>query len=219
LDEVFVPFYTSTSASKESYRFGQLFWTPAYYPHQRLEVWRPDYLDPKLGTAKDFNIKTAGSDFFHRSLPYTNPVLATNEEFIAIKAKRRPVILLQPPDPALLAVKKGGSSGKIVRHLCPVALVYSAENDVGDSKFPKEFIERVRRLEYKQFMFLPKGGTLTVDSLARLDEVQSVAENQLEPSGYALTPEICDILKSQVSYFFTELSGKEFAEWAALLKN
>ena len=219
LDEVFEPFYSPASKSKEGYSFGQLFFTPAYYPHQKLEIWRPEVLDPKLGIAKNFNIRTSGNDFFKRSLPYTDPVLATNEEFIAIKSKPRPVILLQPPDPSLLALKKSGHSGKIVRHLCPVALVYSAVNDAGDSKFPAEFIERVRRLEYRQFLFLPKGGPLTVDSLARFDEIQSAAENQLEPTEYSLSCEICDIAKSQVSYFLSGLSGKEFADWASLLKS
>jgi hypothetical protein len=218
LDEVLDPFYAPASKAKENYSFGQVFRCPAYYPHQRLEIWRPRDFDPKLGIAKDFNIQTSGADCFSRSLPYTNPVLETNEEFIAIKAKPRPVVLLQPPDPSLLAIQKGIYPAKIVRHLCPVVLVYSAVNEVGDSKFPPAFIERVRRLEYRQFMFLPKGGPLTVDSLARLDEIQSVAESQLQPTEFAVSAEVCKVLKSQVSYFYSGLSGNEFAEWAALLR-
>jgi hypothetical protein len=61
-------------------------------------------------------------------------------------------------------------------------------------------------------------GKETVDSIARLDEVQSVAENQLEPTKFTLSKEICDILRSQVSYFFTGLSRKEFGDWASLLR-
>ena len=218
LDEVLDPFYTSASKAKERYTFGQLFWCPAYYPHQNLSVWRPSAFDPKLGTARDFNIQTSVGDPFRRSLPYTDPVLETNEEFIAIKAKPRPVILLQPPDPSLVTIKKSSYSARIARHLCPVLLIYSVVNEVGDSKFPPEFIERVRRLEYRQFLFLPKGGPITVDSLARLDEVQSVAENQLAPTEVALSADVCKVLKSQVSYFYSGLSGNEFVEWAALLK-
>lgn len=218
LDEVLDPFYAPASKAKESYSFGQLFRCPAYYPHQSLTVWRPSIFDPRLGTARDFNIQPSVADSFRRALPYTDPVLETNEEFIAIRAKPRPVILLQPPDPSLVAVKKGSYPAKIVRHLCPVVLVYSAVNEVGDSKFPPEFVERVRRLEYRQFMFLPKGGPVTVDSLARLDGVQSVAESQLEPTEFALSADVCKVLKSQVSYFYSGLSGDEFAVWAALLK-
>ncbi len=218
LDEVFEPFYTAASTNLADYGFGQFFKCPAYYPHQQLDIWRPRNLDVKLGIASDFNLTTAGRDAFCRSLPFSSPPLKTNEEFIGLKAKPRPVILIQPPDPALLAVKKAGYAGTVVRHLCPVLLVYSAEDDAGNSKFDPEFLERIRRLEYRQFLFLPKGGPLTVDSIARLDEVQSVAENQLEPTKFALSKEICDILRSQVSYFFTGLSGKEFGDWASLLR-
>ena len=35
----------------------------------------------------------------------------------------------------------------------------------------------------------------------------------------ALAKEVCDILRSQASYFFTGLSGMEFAGWASLLKD
>lgn len=217
IDEVFDPFYMAASKKPADYSFGQIFTAPAYYPHQKLEVWRPKNLDSKLGIASDFDITTAG-DAFHRGMPYSHPPLKTNEEFITLKAKVRPVILIQPPDPALLEVKTGGFSGKVVRHLCPVALIYSAEDEAGNSKFPPAFLDRVRRLEYPQFLFLPQGGPVLVDSVARLDEIQSVAENQLVATGYSLCNEVRDILRSQVSFFLTGLSGDDFAGWASLFK-
>jgi hypothetical protein len=216
IDEVFDPFYTSASKRPADYSFGQIFTVPAYYPHQKLEVWRPKSLDAKLGIATDFQITTA-NDVFRRPLPYSVPRLKTNEEFIALKAKCRPVILVQPPDPSLLQIKKSGYSGKVVRHLCPVALVYSAEDEAGNSKFSPDFLERVRRLEYRQFLFLPQGGSILVDSIARLDEIQSVAESQLWPTGFSLSDDVREILRSQVSFFLAGLSGDEFAGWAALL--
>jgi hypothetical protein len=57
-----------------------------------------------------------------------------------------------------------------------------------------------------------------VDSIARLDEIQSLAETQLRPTGFSLCEDVVGILRSQVSFFFTGLSGSEFAGWAALLK-
>jgi hypothetical protein len=168
--------------------------------------------------ASDFAITTPG-DAFQRPTPYSVPPLKSNEEFIALKAKPRPVILIQPPDPGLLLIKAGGYSAKIVRHLCPVALLYSAEDEAGNSKFPPDFIDRVRRLEYRQFMFLPAGGPILVDSVARLDEIQSVAEAQLLPTGFCLSDDVREIFRSQVSSFLTGLSGTEFAEWTALLKS
>src|SRR5262249_46606556 len=156
-----------------------------YYPHQLLEIWRPDDIDPKLGLAKNFNIKSGQPDAFSRSLALTNPHLATDEEFLALRAKKRPVLLIKPPDPELLKISKGPFSGQIVRNLATVALFYSVENAVGDAKFSQEFLDRVRRLEHMQFMFFRKGGPLALDSLLRLDCVQSVSEAQLVPSGYS----------------------------------
>jgi hypothetical protein len=217
VDEVFDPFYAAASKKPADYSFGQIFTAPAYYPHQKLEVWRPKNLDARLGIASDFKVITA-EDAFRRPTPYSSPPLKTNEEFIALKAKVRPVILIQPPDPALLEVKTSGYSGKVVRHLCPVALVYSAEDEAGNSKLPPDFLDRVRRLEYRQFLFLPQGGPILVDSIARLDEIQSVAENQLVATGYSLCDGVRDILRCQVSFFFTGLSGDDFVGWASLLK-
>jgi hypothetical protein len=218
LDEVFGSFYATAPTAKHEYSFGQFFWIPAYYPHQRLEIWRPDQVNQQLGTASDFNIRSGLGDAFRRQIPYAFPALKTDEEFIVIKGKHRPVILLQPPDPALQAIKTGGYSGKIVRHLCPVALIFSVADDVGNSKFSPEFLERVRRLEYPQFLFLPKGGPLMVDSLVRLDEIQSVTESQLNPTGFGLAKEVHDIFRSQVSFFLSGLSGKEFTDWASELR-
>ena len=50
-------------------------------------------------------------------------------------------------------------------------------------------------------MFLPKGGPITVDSLARLDEVQSVAESQLEPTQFALSADVCKVAEVEVVTF------------------
>jgi hypothetical protein len=217
LDEVLAPPFVDAPKAKDKYAFGQIFTVPAYYPHQRVEIWRPEDVNPKLGTASNFNIKSGVKDAFARSLALTNPHLATNEEFVALRAKKRPVVLIQPPDPELLNISKGPFAGQIVRNLATVCLFYSTENVVGDAKFNPELIDRVRRLEYRQFMFVRKGGPLELDSLLRLDCVQSVAEAQLEPSGYSLSEDLCAVLRSQLAFYQTGLAADEFAGWAALL--
>lgn len=218
LDELFSPALIASPTRKDQYAFGQIFRVAAYYPHQKLDIWRPKDLDEKLGIAYNFRIEVAGRDAFARDVAWNNPPLERNEEYIALKGKKRPCILIQPPDPALLKIEKGPYSGKIVRHLATVILMYSVEDEVGDAKFPPEFLERVRRLEYKQFMFLATEGPITRDSLVRLDCAQSVAEAQLEPTGFALCQDIAAILRSQLSFFQTGLSAKEFADWASELQ-
>jgi hypothetical protein len=219
LDEVIKPFYsTGAPTSLESYALGQIFWAPAYYPHQQLQLWRPLEVDQKLHTAKNFQITTAPADAFKRALPYTSPPLKNNEEFIALKAKRRPVVLLLPPDPSLLTVGKSTGDIKIVRHLCVIAPVFSIVDAVGYSKVPEEFRNRVRRLEYPQFPFLPAGGPLSLDSILRLDELQSVAINNLERTDSCLSDELKAIFRSQVGFFMSGIGGEDFLGYRELLK-
>lgn len=217
LDDVITPTFVNASTDKSKYAFGQVFSIPAYYAPSSLEIWRPKDVDPKLGTASNFNRQFPPPDAFKRKIALTNPPLTTTEEFLVIRAKHRPVLLIQPPDPALLKISKGPFSGQIVRHQATVALFYSVEDAAGDAKFQPEFLERVRRLEYKQFMFFKKSGPLALDSLLRLDCVQSIQEGQLKPAGFAVSPDLCDVLKSQITFYQTGLSAEIFAGWADLL--
>jgi hypothetical protein len=217
-DELISPFISPNApTNQKDFAFGQIFCAPVYYPHQILQIWRPKDLDQKLHTATDFNIKTTVPDAFRRTVPYTNPYLATNEEFIALRAKKRPVILIQPPDPSLIEVKGVSKGIKLDRHLCVVAPAFSLEDAVGYQKATVEFIARVRRLDYSQFLFVPKGGPMTVDSFVRLDELQSVAIQHLEPTGCALSPEALATFRAQVSFFLGGLDGGDFAEYRRLL--
>ena len=217
LDELFTPFCVKMSAPAPPMTFGQIFRVPAYYPHSRLQVWRPKVFDPKLSIASDFNLEVP-KDAFARRLPYTAPPLATNEEFLGIKAKKRPVILIQPPDPKLSTVPPIRGGAKLVRNVAPVGLLYSAVDAAQMSKFDPAFLDRVRLLEYPQFLFIPSSGPVVVDSLARFDELQSVDITNLEPTGYTLNPEIVSILKSQISFLLTGLGGEGFQDWATQLR-
>jgi hypothetical protein len=59
-------------------------------------------------------------------------------------------------------------------------------------------------LEFPQFMFLPKvAGALSVDSLLRLDELQSAFANQLKPYRVALNDEPAEILRQQFRLLLT----------------
>jgi hypothetical protein len=218
LDEVISPFYEKCSTSQDQFAFGQIFRAAAYYPQQSLEVWRPKTFNPQLGFAGDFEIEPHPKNAFKKAVPYSRPSLRTNEEFLAIKAKPRPVILIRPPDASLLELQKQARSRRITHHLCSVALIYRVVDETGTPRFPAQFLERVRRLEYRQFLFLPKGGSITADSLARIDEVQSTALNQLDPTAYRLSADLVAIMRSQVSFYLTELAGQDFAGWAELLR-
>ena len=215
-DELASPFYSPKAASdQKKFTFGQVFRAPVYYPHQLLEIWRPTDVHQRLHTASNFNIKTGLTDAFKRDLPYSFPPLRTDEEFMAIRAKKRPVVLIQPPDHSLAEVK--GVSIKLARHLCVVAPAFSLEDSAGYQKATEEFRNRVRRLDYPQFLFVPKGGPMEYDSMVRLDELQSIAIQHLEHTGYSLSPEVLAMFKSQVGFYMADLDDGDYLAYRELI--
>ncbi len=202
------------------FSFGQIFWTHAYYPHENLELWRPIF-DPSEQTktyASSFQIVAAGQDAFKRSIPLASPKLETNEELLVVRAKVRPVILLMPELPPL-GVQDHGYRGKVQRRRCLVAQVFGlVDQKTGTAEFPPTFVERVRKMEFPQLMFLPTTvGPLWVDSMLRLDELQSVFTPHLQPTQYSLGDEAIDILRGQFQYLISGAGPSTYTELRELL--
>jgi hypothetical protein len=200
--------------------FGQFFWTHAYYPHENLELWRPvtDPNEPTKTIASTFQIVAAGQDAFHRGIPLAVPKLETNEEFLVIRAKRRPVVIVQPEIP-LPEIENRGFRGRVHRRRCLVAQVFGlAETKTGQAQFSPSFVDRVRRMEFPQFLFLPKkAGLLEVDSLLRLDELQSVFAPHLEATQYSLGDEVIKILRGQLAFLIAGIAPNDYTDLRELL--
>lgn len=199
-----------------------MFWTHAYYPHENLELWRPvlDPSDPTKTIASTFRICPAGKDAFKRTLPLHAPKLETNEEFLVIRAKRRPVILVQPELP-LMGVTNQGYRGKIQRRRCLVAQVFGlADSRTRTPEFSPTFVDRVRKMEFPQFMFLPQAaGLFEVDSLLRLDELQQVFTPHLEPTQFALNEETAAVLLGQWNFLTAGIGPSDYTELREFLLN
>jgi hypothetical protein len=206
--------------TQANFAFGQFFFTHAYYPHENLELWRPvaDPTEPTKTIASSFRPVAAGKDAFRRSLPLHAPKLETNEEFIVVRAKRRPVLLVQPEAP-LMAVDNRGYRGKVQRRRCLVAQIFGlADTTTGRPEFSPSFVERVRRMEFPQLMFLPKkGGTIEVDSILRLDELQSVFTPHLEPTQCALGDGVNAVLMGQWRFLVAGIGPSEYTELRELI--
>ena len=211
--ESFPDYYEKTSlAAQPNGVFGGIYWTHTYYPHERLEVWRPTDRNPASTRATTFQIETAGGDAF-KSLPLASPHLKSNEEFLVIRAKPRPVILLVPQID--VNEKRLQSGGVINRRHCLVAPVFSInEPNSRESKFRQEFIDNVRRLMYPNFMYLPMdGGPLTDNSLLRLDCCQSVFTDNLTSLEYKLSPMVADLMRSQFFYLCDQVDDGNYTTW------
>lgn len=200
--------------SPTNFRFGQVFQTHAYYPHENLQLWRPvpEPGEPTKTIASRFQLIAAPSDAFRRSLPLHAPKLETNEEFIVVRAKERPVILIQPEAP--IGFDNRGYRGTVERHRCLVAKVFGlADTKTGRSEFSPVFVDRVRKMEYPQLFFLPKRpGVLEVDSILRLDELQSVFTPHLDPHQVALADEVAQVLRYQFQFLWTGFGPSTYTE-------
>jgi hypothetical protein len=95
------------------------------YTFETLELWRPiiDPNEPTRTIASQFRISSAGTDAFRRSIPLASPKLETNEEFVVVKGKLRPVMLIQP-EAADMAIDNRGYRGKVQRKKSLVAQVF-----------------------------------------------------------------------------------------------
>lgn len=143
---------------RTSFLFGQFFWTHAYYPHENLELWRPipDLNEPTKTIASAFRITAAGQDAFCRNLPLHVPALETNEEFLVIRAKPRPVLLIQPEIP-LHGIHNQGYRGRIERRRCLVAQIFGlADTKTGQTQFNPSFVDRVRKWSFRSSYSYPK---------------------------------------------------------------
>jgi len=204
----------------QQFSFGQLFRTHAYYPHENLELWRPvpDPSEPTKTIASHFQIVAAGQDAFRRNIPLASPKLETNEEFLVVRAKMRPVVLVMPETPSF-GVDNKGYRGRVQRHLCLVGQVFGlVDLKTNRVEFNPSFIDRLRKMEFPQLMFLPaRPGFLDVDSLLRLDELQSVFTPNLEPSQLALGDDVANALKGQLQYLVAGTGPSAYTELRELL--
>ncbi len=105
-----------------------------------------------------------------------------------------------------------GYRGKFARSLCVVSQVFGiADTETGATKFAPVLIDRVRKLEYPQIMFLPQlPGVFPVDGMLRLDQLQSVFVPHLEATPHCLCDEAQTILKAQLQYLYQRAVDRHF---------
>src|ERR1700733_8563163 len=203
VDEVFEKDFYKEQGAKDppQFSFGQIFTTPAYYPHEQMQIWRPapDPTEPTKTYAEEFVIMPKVGNAFKRDLPLGAPPLKANEEFLVIRAKIRPVVVIRPELPPL-DISKGSYKGAMQRRRCLVAQVYGTRyTATNELKYPPLFVERVRRMLYPHLMFLTeKRGPFEVASILRLDELQTVFTPHLTPTGYALSDYMAGVLQDQI---------------------
>jgi hypothetical protein len=210
LDELIDDFYKELGTDfRANLRFGQVCKTPVLYSYENAELWRASRFDTSETQATDFSIVPRPGDAYRRTSTIHSPRLEPYEEFPVIRAKFRPVVMLVP-DPKEIEIPDVRGGGRINRHLCLVAPCYGVVDAMNKSKYCEEFLNRVRSLEFPQFMFLPNVACMPKDSLLRLDSIQHTFHNQIEPTQWALSPDIQAILRGQLSFLFAGVYDGEY---------
>lgn len=170
-------------------------------PKQLIAVGRSD---PTDHTRADYRIAPLGTHQPKRpGLPVAALPAFDNEVNVVYRAKKRP---------ALVVCEGGGSIdkslilGKPKWQTAPTILVapYYGVNEGGTrAGFNPEFIKRVRRCEYPQFMWdsLPIGGG-TTESLLRLSHIQPIGHHHdsIELTNYCLTEPALEILDEWLTW-------------------
>jgi hypothetical protein len=111
----------------------------------------------------------------HTSLPVAAMTLHHGETWAAYRAKKRPCIVVGMPG---VKVEKALVRGAANSATAPTMLVvpsYGVKRTAIRAGYPPEFVERVRHLEYAQFLWdqLPESDE-TPESIVRLDHLQPV---------------------------------------------
>jgi len=208
LDELIDEFYTKMGLDfRANLRPGQICSAPVLYSNENAEIWRPSRYDGSQTQATDFRQIAKPGNAYKEARVIHTPRLDPYEEFPVIRAKCRPVILLAP-DPPVIDVRP--DIMKLDKHLCLVAPCYSVVDQMGKSKIDPGVLDRVRRLEFPQFLFLPKTAALTNDSLLRLDSIHHTYRAQLDPTQWRLSMDVWRIVSGQLEFIFSGICGGEF---------
>lgn len=177
---------------------GRVCWVPSLYLVETVVGLTVRYADPGYERDILFELvsETENPALFNHD-PLKHPPLRKNEAFLAVKAKRRPVIVLSRP-----TVKRSAASG--VDHDFPQCFIVAPLYTFGDAEEPysQEFIERVKAMEYDEFLYIPKSDEFDIEeSFVRFDRVQSVAKRNIRLESTMLTDDAFDLLKDWIRYY------------------
>ena len=173
---------------RKQHRQGHLYEAPVFYAQSGLIVARPLYDEhtPAGTESLPANILLQPGDLFEHA-PFPQLRLASDEEFLVVKAKRRPVIILS-------ADSINTASDTVL-----VAPLYSADN------YKPEFVQRVQQGEYPGFLFLAADLSLSRKaSIVRFDHLQSTVKSQLTSKPIAVTPETLTQLLAMLAQFVAQ---------------
>ncbi len=176
---------------REEFKPGQLYWAPTFYLPPHPDVLFEVDQDPTEARLK-FEIRRATQDNFrgaHR--PLKSIGLEATEELVAIKAKRRLVVLLSEENTSYEDVRRAVSRQSKIHERSFVCLplygVHAGETQRG---FPAVVVNRIQALMYNRFFYFPPSSKeenpVVYEAIGRLDRLQVFHRDTLAAGAVAL---------------------------------
>ncbi len=138
-------------------------------------------------------------------LPVAGLPQAPGEEYFALKGKVRPVVVISEGGAAIAGELRTGSARWQTAPTVLVAPFYGVDRDGTRGGWKPEFVQRIRRAEYPQYLWdsLPSGGV--VESILRLDHIFPIARNPaaFHVTDHRLSPDALGILDQWIQWLTT----------------
>ncbi len=193
---------------------GQMCWATVPFTEEQHRYWRPTNYDATGTSAGTFQIvDREPRDLYNRQLPLHSPKLSVHEEFLVVRSKKRPVLILAAPATSLPHPQRS--------HVVAVPCRSLTRKESDIPKLTPDQLLRVRSLEFPDCFFLPKAGALMPrDGVLRLNFVQPIPLGHLEPMNLRLTKDFWEVLVGQFEHLVSgRLEGPYAATRALLMAN
>jgi len=202
MDDLIETYYeTSTTQRQNTYERGEIYWAPSLFLERDLRLVRPVDPDPWAGDIDGWEIRRATETdldpppFDH--LPLISPRLQSHEEYLAIKAKKRPVILFSSG--AEVWTYRSGRPREPVYVMLPMFSFY--EDD------PIEFRLGIQALDYRELFYLGADDSLDmVEGFVRFDRMHVVPRGWLKRRLVRLTDDAMLLLDEWFKFYITGIA-------------
>ena len=147
----------------------------------------------------------AGAPLPAAGLPVAGLPQAPGEEYVAYKGKMRPVLVLSEGGPPIPPEFRTGGARWPTAATLLVAPYYGVDQNGSRGGWRPDFVQRIRRAEYPQYVWdsLPIGGPQ--ESILRLDHVFPIPRNPaaFEVTEHRLTAEALSIVDEWLQWLTT----------------
>lgn len=180
----------------------------AYLPHIDQVPYQFEPIgrkDPRAHQKAEVSVKPLkiGEDLQQVPLPVAGmPRLLRNEYWSAYRAKKRPCIVLSGPGDKIDKALTRGMPNHSTSPTLVVAPYYGIAKSEKRAGFNPLFIERVRHITYKQFLYDELPHSYGESSILRLDHILPIGAHtkSYKPLGFSLGPEALQILDEYLQW-------------------